>query len=414
MNDIERTTSLCMQIVGGISCAASILVVVTILSVEVLKKKTYNKYVLYIASANLVGSFGASLGFVKEGTFWCWFQGFVTNYFPLLSLFWTTYLGYMLFQLLHSFTHHNMPRSSSPDTIPMFMQAFIWIFPAFLTLIPLATNTYGIYGDDTDYGWCFMERCSRSTSWSTSFWIIAAFYFWIWAALVVYICFFVYVYFAITREYAGQVRNVMKTAVSNLGYYLLVIVICWGFATMYDTIDSFKPRSRFITNSFSMWASFVMPLFQGTLTAFVFFYTNTEAMAYLKYYLTCCKTELPAKVLKRNNNTSSNSSAARRGISTDGTALSVAQISTSSVSTCAGRIVNDFEASSLHGEFHQGHPSTVSPLMHLDTVKETSERDSGSSGLNRDSSGETESWRRSSGGAGRSATASPSALHHEV
>ena len=359
---------MCMQIVGAISCVASVVVVLTIFSVEALKKKAYNKYVLYIASANLFGSFGASLGFVREGTMLCWFQGLVTNYFPLLSLFWTTYLGYMLVRILSPSNGRRVAQSTMHNDMSLPLQGFIWIFPAILTLAPLSTNTYGVYGEEAEYGWCFIESCSRSTKWSTSFWVIVSFYLWIWAALATYICFFAYIYLVLTRQRSVQVRQVMTTAIQNLGYYLLVIILCWGFATVYDILDSLEVLGDFLDSSFSVFCSFVMPLFHGFLTAVVFFYTNAEASNYLKYYASCCTTENPALRTRgafRGTSNYGNSGFNSRGISMEaGTVCD----STSSImeSSSASTLARGTFASSI----------TTSPLARLDTVRETSERGS--------------------------------------
>ena len=74
-------------------------------------------------------------GLPKNGTFECYLQAFLTNAFPLSTIFWTTAIAYMVYSII------NNSRKINVHSVSLLIATFV--FPVVLTLLPLSTETYG-------------------------------------------------------------------------------------------------------------------------------------------------------------------------------------------------------------------------------------------------------------------------------
>ena len=74
-------------------------------------------------------------GLPNNGTVECYIQAFLTNAFPLATIFWTTTIAYMVFCIIY--------KSRKIDVNSKEILLVTFALPVVLTLLPLSTETYG-------------------------------------------------------------------------------------------------------------------------------------------------------------------------------------------------------------------------------------------------------------------------------
>lgn len=222
--------------------------------------RTTNLIVLYIFISDMLSSVGTSFGPVSSGTYECWIQGFLTNIFPLASIFWTTLLISKIFKYLqHNYTEENQIISWNNHLV-------CWGIPLFLTFIPFVNATYGCEEQETC--WCFIVATKHTPSWGVVFWYFTAFFMWLWGGIIVYSCIILYVLAIVWRYDADHRRKIMKKLLYLTGYPL-AIIISWIVVTVCDFRDvlgDIKVVPRF---------AYVPPSFQGVLTSCIYVSTNS-------------------------------------------------------------------------------------------------------------------------------------------
>jgi len=251
-------TSVAMHIIGGVSCASSLCVMVVVIYDKELRTKIYNQVILYIAVCDFVSGFAAGFGLVRDKTPLCWTQAVLTNIFPIAGVMWTTVIACMLYNIVTS--------REALKNLPRELHLLCWGLPVILTILPMSTIRYGTYHGGK-YGWCFMTDRHSSPDWILLFWVIASFYFWIWSSLFVYCILYMYVLF----NQKPLTNPLTIVALKRLCLYPLSVILCWITPTFYDI--SRRPYDRNITYNFA----YLSPIFQGTFTALIFFSTNEEA-----------------------------------------------------------------------------------------------------------------------------------------
>jgi hypothetical protein len=127
-----------MRIASLLSIFGSISILAKYLRHPYLQKKEVNKVICCVALCDFFFSLGTLIGRPMDGTWACWIQSAVTTYFSLVSIFWTTVIAFMLYQLVHHKQSEQMKCFRSYK-----VHSFCWIFPIVLTFAPLSTNTYG-------------------------------------------------------------------------------------------------------------------------------------------------------------------------------------------------------------------------------------------------------------------------------
>ena len=101
-----------------------------------------------------------------------------------------------------------------------------------------------------------------------AFWVFMSFYFWIWAAIIIYIG----VLFAAYKLRDTQLSPLALLAIQKLAWYPLNVIICWGPSCIYDSSSIVRENNA----PFKIIA-FVSALLIGLFDAMAFFYSSSAA-----------------------------------------------------------------------------------------------------------------------------------------
>jgi uncharacterized membrane protein YgcG len=252
------------------------MVIVLYLCYDTISKKRYNQLIYYIAISDFFSAIGGLFGNSTNGTFPCYIQSFLTNYFPLTSIFWTVVISYLLFDILQK-PHLQKKKIMKIDYWVHFL---CWGFPLLLTLLPLTTTDYGTF--DGEDGWCFLRPRSSSPKWTFRFWLFAAFFAWVYIAITVFTIFIGYVaYIAASPSGFLQTDSIISStihkAINKLIWYPVIILISWFVMTIYELWGGFYPNEHSLSDPTFMYFTFTLPLFSGLLTTAAFFSGCHEA-----------------------------------------------------------------------------------------------------------------------------------------
>jgi hypothetical protein len=296
MVEIHQLASSVVSIIGIISSAVSILsLVLYFILLPSSRRNPLIRVCSYVTFGDLVSSSGLIFGFSNDRTNLCQAQAFLTNLGPLWSIFWTIRISIIVMKIIYktpqssrtpmtatirfSFSSNPSPAQITPipraspesDLESSFIwHLFCWVWPLILTLLILTTNRYGCAGSNVDLCWCFIANRSNSPDWTLAFWTIAAFYFWVWFSILVFsIVFLLALYRCHELRESLSKSSVEGAIVRTLLPYLLVIVICWLFPTIFDITIAIAPNSVLINSRLLVIAS-VFPTLQGGLTGVLF------------------------------------------------------------------------------------------------------------------------------------------------
>lgn len=262
-----------MTICGIISSIGSFFVILSYLFSRKIRQRRYNRVILYISICDLCSSIVLSFGEVEDKSTLCVIQGIVTNIFPLSAIFWSTVILFMIINFLNKDNTFKTTGGSDEYLSPL-MYGICFGIPVILTFLPLATNRYGCLGEEKC--WCYIANRSDSPEWSSEFWYIAAFYFWVWSTLILYLFMVIYIYCKYQYHEEVAAKN-FKFVIFKLLGYPLVIAIAWLLPTVYDIIAQFDPDNQFIYRKAFDILSSAMPTLQGAFLALVFFVTRLKS-----------------------------------------------------------------------------------------------------------------------------------------
>jgi hypothetical protein len=260
------------------------------------KRNALNTVCCFITFADLCSSCGLIFGFSQDRTYICQAQAFLTNIGPLWSMFWTLRAAVIVLEIIHRNQNYSpesistTPSSlsiSSRFTFPLSSPSptnqresnfessfhwhiFCWIWPLILSLLILTTNRYGCGGDE-DICWCFIANRSNSPDWTQAFWTISAFYFWVWSSILIFtLVFFAALYQCRQYRKSSLHISVDEVIIRTLLPYLLVLVICWIYPTIFDVAVAIDPNSILVTSHLSLLIASILPTLQGLLTGIIF------------------------------------------------------------------------------------------------------------------------------------------------
>lgn len=228
-----------------------------------MKGRVHNQFVLFVTLSDFVTSVGMSFGYCQHGSVLCWIQAILTGVGPLCSAYWTTLIAFVALKLVLS---QESLEKWRPHT---FLYYIGWVLPVILVGLPLTTNTFGCYEDDEC--WCYLADRSDSPTWSISFWNYAAFYIWIWGALLFYVAIFITTLFVPLK---GNEIDVRKLILSKLIGYPIIITMCWSVASLHDIMLFANPTNSLNANDVFEIIFVCLPSLQGLLTSglYVYFY----------------------------------------------------------------------------------------------------------------------------------------------
>lgn len=220
------------------------------------------------------------MGYARTGTPECWIQGILTNYNFLSSVLWTVVIAYELFLVVNEM-------SSTKSLLPF--KLFIYIFPLFVTLLPLTTNTYGL--PDDDRGWCFIaNRKSGSPKWGITTWEILSFYLWLWISILGIAALFLMIFIRLRK--LRTVSPAISKYLYRMVLYPIILIVCWTIPTIEDICAaSYEDCHTLVGYEAMDVISKIFPPLQGFLLTVVFFSRNDLVMYEWYRYLTGTQTD---------------------------------------------------------------------------------------------------------------------------
>ena len=131
----QQTVATTEIVIGSISAIACLLVVLTYFIFKDIRCLRCVELSVYVALSDMLASIGLAIGAQTSYSVACTFQTFLTTWFYLSSAFWNVVITYQVYIVV-------IRRDKIIQNLTYF-HIFCWIFPLFLTLMPLTTNGYG-------------------------------------------------------------------------------------------------------------------------------------------------------------------------------------------------------------------------------------------------------------------------------
>jgi len=233
-----------------------------------LQKKTYIQMVFYGALSDFVGAIGTMFGELEDETPICIAQGWISNVFPLMSIYWTLAITVLLYSIVVK---------SKPITISKTMHGFILAFSILPTAFAYTTNRVGAL---EGINWCFItdKTDGSSPSWGLLFWTIFSFYIWIILSIFIMIMLLIIITIHNHRQKqtkASMSSNAKSTSVKKLWLYPAVVIVCWLIPAVYDIHDAVTDGSPYPHKENLQHVALIVPLSQGFVTAVIFVSSST-------------------------------------------------------------------------------------------------------------------------------------------
>lgn len=221
------------QILSVLSLCGSVFIVICYLKFRDLRNFAF-KLVCFMSICDMCSSVAKLLG--NPGgddpitqTALCTFQALLLSFFELGSILWSAAIAFTL----HMALLRRMPSFQS-NVIGQQMYKYhviIWTFVAVEVLLPLTQQAYG-----NTVGWCWIKNEKDVYHWR-----LIQFYIPLWIA--VFYCMFVYikVFFRLKESRDAGSSRLM----TRIMYYPLVLVVCFGPATIHRLFEFFTQKTSF-------------------------------------------------------------------------------------------------------------------------------------------------------------------------
>uniref|UniRef100_A0A0D6R682 G-protein coupled receptors family 2 profile 2 domain-containing protein n=1 Tax=Araucaria cunninghamii TaxID=56994 RepID=A0A0D6R682_ARACU len=226
---------------SALSLAGSAFIVLCYLQFKELRKFSF-KLVFYLALSDMFCSFFNILGDPAKG-FFCYAQGYSTHFFCVASFLWTTTIAFTL--------HRTVVRHKTDvEELGSIFHLYVWGTSLVMIIIPSIGDGYGQTGV-----WCWVQTTAKAGKVLQ----FITFYAPLWGAIL----FNGFTYFQVirmlnnaTRMAAGmsdrqlQVDARVDKALNRWGYYPLILIGSWTFATLNRIHDFIDPRHKIFWLSF--------------------------------------------------------------------------------------------------------------------------------------------------------------------
>ena len=259
-------------VVSVISASSSLAVVGTYALFKRLHGRLHIKLIVWMSVCDFFANVGSAIGEPEDGTVACWIQALLTTYFYTATLFWATFVTYLLYSLIFSGRVRLSERS---------MHLMSWIIPLIVTLAPLSTISYGrLY--PTQPGWCYLKPPANAAPWVLIFWAFVTFSFWLILSIILMLGFGLRIYLRV--RYAGHstLAKPVLQALDKLKLYPVILILCWGILTVcqlvYEFIlhkDSADDETSITTIAFTYF-TFIPAVLQGFFSSIIFFWKSDE------------------------------------------------------------------------------------------------------------------------------------------
>lgn len=257
---VRYVVSLQIAAVVSVMCSGS--VVLTVLMFESMRRKLFMQIIAFISISDLIANSPyLSTYRPPNGNWQCSMSGFINLYFYPVSWIWTTTLMFFLYSLA---TKGKLPLSA------LIIHSFCWIFPLILTLLNLTTNTFGM-GQAHPYEVCVIS--ADKNQFAAEMWHIITYYgFWL-----VCVALMVLMYIRIVSMNQKDLSSkfpLWQSSIAPLQLYPLAMFVCWMphmIAVFCEYFSWFHGLNEFY------FASDIIKITHGALTALIFFTNSTEA-----------------------------------------------------------------------------------------------------------------------------------------
>lgn len=220
---------------SSLSLLGSGFIVLCYLCFKELRKFSF-KLVFFLALSDMLYSFFSIVGDPSKG-FFCYAQAYSTHFFCVASFLWTTTIAFTL--------HRTVVRHKTDveDMEPIF-HLYVWGTSLVMTVIRSISNEHGHLGGLGAWCWTQTGRTGKVVHFIT-------FYVPLWGAIV----FNGVTYFQVIRMLNNATRMAVdmsnrayqqdargdKKAINQWGYYPLILVGSWTFATINHIHDFIEP-----------------------------------------------------------------------------------------------------------------------------------------------------------------------------
>ena len=234
-------------------------------------KTRYLQLVLLIQLSDMLTSLGGVFGLQRQHTFGCYFQWFMTNYFPLYSCFLCMIITrelYHVFSLGKGVT----------DKTYKYSHVLAFVAPLVLTLLPLSSERVGSASDDEDdeVGWCFIIPGDSAPAWVFTFWILACFYAWLWMSILYMLVLIVLMIINIGNMTSQSLKEHCMKSLKKLCCYPVMIILGWICGAYYDTTYALDPNSDIESWGHYGFLLYGLPFLIGFATTVIFLLTNKD------------------------------------------------------------------------------------------------------------------------------------------
>lgn len=268
-----------LQAFSALSLISSFLVVFQIIRLK-LHGKTFTQLILYMSLCDFFSSIATVGGEYPDGSPGCHFQGIVSTWFSLSSVFWVTTMTFCVCHLVRS----GSVISNNPCVWRTIL-TFNTVAPIIFALVPLSTSNYRNTDDSALAGLCFIQPRQPVTH-STEdeikvaqFWQFFSFYFWIWASLALMLICIAYILFKLCVVYHNNNRA-LNTVLQRIMYYPAIYIFCWFIPMVIDAYAINRKHDKSTDTVTTEIAPFYFALqtMTGFLSAIVFFVINRDIL----------------------------------------------------------------------------------------------------------------------------------------
>eukprot|EP00239_Pterosperma_sp_CCMP1384_P012693 CAMPEP_0197867124 /NCGR_PEP_ID=MMETSP1438-20131217/44587_1 /TAXON_ID=1461541 /ORGANISM="Pterosperma sp., Strain CCMP1384" /LENGTH=444 /DNA_ID=CAMNT_0043485747 /DNA_START=252 /DNA_END=1586 /DNA_ORIENTATION=- len=248
---------------SGASCIGSGFIIVCFIAFKDLRKFSF-QLVFWLSVSDLINGLGNLFGNPEPGVL-CSLQAYTTQFFSIASILWTTVIAYVLHRTVvqHCTDVANLGRK---------FHLYVWITSLVATILPMFTNSYGPAG-----AWCWVvarntgDKVLRFITFFLPLWLAIPYNTWVYFHVVRMLRYTMMVASSVSEEQ----RALEAKAVARLGYYPVILVLTWTFATLNRIQNFFSPTPIF----WLYCAHVITSSLQGFLNAIAYGLNNSVRTA---------------------------------------------------------------------------------------------------------------------------------------
>lgn len=241
---------------AAVSCCFSLSVIGTIMFFPTMKSGNLMPILLYMSVSDFFMNIASTFGFPEDGSFLCWLQGIMQDYFALCSWFWTTMLAYRVY----CFVKYGGCKLNKRQ-----MHIICWGLPLLLTALPMTSTNYG--SSESHSQWCVLVRRKPFPKWLIYFWSYMTYFGWLLLCVLLMIIWQISVSY---RFKESVMKNVVVRTYDKVYLYPIAMILCWVLDYWCDDLWGAQSVTQ---NALSM----VFGISNGVFAALIFMFKSEEA-----------------------------------------------------------------------------------------------------------------------------------------